>query len=208
MGSTRRPLNGVSLTLNLIGFTWCGRRLFGAIIFTALIPILEENNVSSLGMVHVVFASTALLMGALVLLLKKGTRLHRTTGHLYFTSMLGLNLSGLFIFNLYGRFGPFHIMAIFSLATLLSGMVPVIVRRPRGGWLELHARFMSWSYVGLLAAAVSEGTTRIPDWPFAAAVIIPSAFVVAVGGVLIQKRMRTAFGQLPARVRRQGLAGQ
>ena len=154
-------------------------------------------------MVHLVFASLALLMGALVLLRRKGTRLHRTIGHFYFTSMLGLNLSSQFIHRLFGGFGPFHVMSLISLATLLSGIVAVIARRPRRGWPEVHAIFMSWSYVGLIAAGVSEVTTRIPGWPFTVAVIIPSIIVIGAGGALIHTRLQTTFSQLPARIQRQ-----
>lgn len=161
---------------------------------------------SSLGLIHMVFGSVSLLAGALVLVMRKGTRLHRAVGHFYFTGMLALNVSSLFIYRLFGRFGPFHVLAVISLATVLSGMVPVIGRLPRKVWLDLHSTFMEWSYVGLLAAAVSELTTRVLSWPFAVAVIIPSAIIIAVGGTLIQMRMSTARSRLPARFRREFVA--
>jgi hypothetical protein len=39
-------------------------------------------------------------------------------------------------------------------------MVPVIRRKKN--WLQMHYRFMSGSYVGLLAAATTEAMIRIP----------------------------------------------
>ena len=151
---------------------------------------------STLGTIHLIFASLALVMGAMVLLLRKGTRHHRTIGHFYFTSMLALNLTALFIYNLFGRFGPFHALAIVSLVTLLGGMIPNIARWPRKIWLEFHAIFMLWSYVGLLAAAVAEVTSRLPGLPFAPAVIAPSLIVSVIGGVLIHTRVFTIIRRM------------
>jgi len=50
--------------------------------------------------------------------------------NVYLAAMVSLNVSGLFIYNLYGHFGPFHWMALGSLLTLMAGMVPVFTRRP------------------------------------------------------------------------------
>ena len=85
---------------------------------------------STLGWIHTIFGIVALLAGTVVLFLRKGTRWHRTFGHLYLTNMIALNVSALFIYNLYGRFGPFHWMALGSLLSLAAGMVPVFTRRP------------------------------------------------------------------------------
>ena len=143
----------------------------------------------SLGITHLVFAVLSLAFGLATVLLRKGTRLHRTIGHLYFGSMLGLNVTALSIYRLFGGFGPFHIAALLSLGSLLAGMVPVILRRPRKKWLELHAHFMSWSYVGLLAAAVAETTSRTLNWNFWIAVVIPAALVGAIAQLIVPSRV-------------------
>ena len=91
-------------------------------------------------------------------------------GRGYGAAMLGVNLTALMIYELFGRFGPFHWTALASLATLLVGYWSV--RRKRPGWRYRHAYFMTGSYVGLLAAAVSETASRVPGWPFGASVII------------------------------------
>jgi uncharacterized membrane protein len=159
---------------------------------------------STLGWVHVIFGILALLAGTAVLLLRKGTRRHRTLGHVYLTSMIGLNISGLFIFNLYGSFGPFHWLALGSLITLGAGLVPVFTRRPKGHWLEWHAAFLNGSYVGLVAATAAEITTRIPgtDEYFGLVVAVTSASVMGIGGYLIQRNMQKSFNSTPARFRR------
>jgi hypothetical protein len=56
-------------------------------------------------------------------------------------------------------------------------------------WMPQHAKFMSWSYVGLLAAFVAEVAVRVPGVGFGSAVIAATAFVVAGGAVLIRTRV-------------------
>lgn len=142
---------------------------------------------STLGWIHTIFGLVALAAGTAVLLMRKGTRWHRTLGHVYLTNMLALNISALFIYRLYGHFGPFHWMALASLITLVIGMVPVFTRRPKGGWLQLHAAFINGSYVGLVAATASEITSRIPGTEayFGLVVGLTTAGIIAVGAVLI-----------------------
>lgn len=146
---------------------------------------------STLGWVHLVFGLAALVAGTAVLLLRKGTRWHRTLGHVYLTNMIALNVSALFIYRLYGHFGPFHWMALGSLLTLVAGMVPVFTRRPKGRWLALHAAFINGSYVGLVAATAAEITSRIPgtENAFGPVVAGTSILVIAAGGYLIQRTL-------------------
>ena len=153
----------------------------------------------ALGATHLVFGVSALVVGAGVVLTRKGTRAHRTAGHLYFTSMLGLNLTGLFIYRLTGGFNFFHAAALISLACVLAGLAPVLLRRPRKGWLHWHGGVMSGAYIGLVAAAVSEVVTRVPGWDFGVAVGAATAFVSALGAYLIRTRMGAAIAGIPAR---------
>ena len=134
---------------------------------------------------HIIASVSALVFGLWVVLTRKGTRLHRTVGYAYFFNMLGLNLSAFFIYRLTGHFGPFHGAAIASFITLIAGFIPAFLRYPRKGWLELHYEFMNWSYVGLVAAAVSEVLTRLPSSPFWGMVLAGSLAVFVIGGVLI-----------------------
>lgn len=136
---------------------------------------------------HIVASISALIIGLWVVLTRKGTGLHRWLGYAYFFNMLGLNISALFIYRLTGHFGPFHGAAIASGITLIAGFVPAYLRYPRKGWLELHYEFMNWSYVGLVAAGVSEALTRLPSSPFWLAVAFGSLMVFGVGGMLIAR---------------------
>ena len=108
-----------------------------------------------------------------------------------------LNVTALGIFRLTGTVGPFHVAALLSLLTVFAGIVPARRRLPRGAWLDRHYEFMTWSYVGLAAAAVAEVATRAsvvrtaaggPGPAFWLAVALATVFVVGAGGVLIRRR--------------------
>lgn len=154
---------------------------------------------STLGWVHITFGIVALAAGAAVVLTRKGTRWHRTLGHVYLTNMLALNITALFIYNLYGSFGPFHWMALASLLTLIVGMVPVFTRRPKGRWLDQHAAFISGSFVGLVAATAAEITSRLPgtEANFGLVVGATTALVIGVGVVLIHRNLPQAIHRAP-----------
>ena len=134
---------------------------------------------------HLVTAISALIFGVCVFLTRKGTRLHKQFGYAYFFNMLGLNISALFIYRLTGHFGPFHGAALASLLTLMAGFSAAYLRLPDGRWLELHYEFMNWSYVGLVAAGVSEAATRLPSAPFWPTVFAGTVVVFLIGGALI-----------------------
>jgi uncharacterized membrane protein len=136
---------------------------------------------------HIGTAISALVFGLCVLLVHKGTRTHKQFGYAYFFNMLGLNISALFIYQLTGHFGPFHGAALASLLTLIAGFIPAYLRLPHGRWLEFHYEFMNWSYVGLIAAGVSEAATRLPAAPFWPAVVASMFAVFLLGGILISR---------------------
>jgi uncharacterized membrane protein len=134
---------------------------------------------------HLVAACTALIAGLCVLFPRKGTRLHKQLGYVYFFNMLALNISAFCIYRLTGHFGPFHGAALASLLTLLAGFVPAYLHLPQERWLALHYEFMNWSYVGLVAAGISEAATRIPTTPFWPAIAAASLVIFITGGALI-----------------------
>ena len=136
---------------------------------------------------HIVSAVSALIFGVCVLFARKGTRLHKQLGYAYFFNMLGLNITALFIYQLTGHFGPFHGAALVSLLTLWAGFIPAYLRLPHGRWLEFHYEFMNWSYVGLIAAGVSEAATRLPSAPFWPAVFASMFAVFLLGGISISR---------------------
>ena len=167
-----------------------------------------------LGAVHLVFALLALLFGAVVLRLPKGTRWHRTWGHGYLWSMVGLVATSFGLYNLTGGVTPFHLAAVVAGGTVLAGTGAVLLRRPRKAWMEAHATWMAWSYVGLVAAFVAETSTRfvmpmVADtlearslvWLFWTVVGVVSFLVGWVGWWLIRTRLPVALERTPEAMR-------
>lgn len=146
-----------------------------------------------LGLIHFATALLAMLAGAVVVGRPKGTRLHRRIGRVYVASMLALNISALSIYDLFGGFGPFHAAAIFSLLTIVIGVGSAWRRHPN--WRFSHAYWMSWSYVGLLAAAVAESATRYLQFDFGWTAAVASAAVLVAGGFVIGRRLPPLLGR-------------
>jgi uncharacterized membrane protein len=133
-----------------------------------------------LGVLHLGVALLALASGLVVCLSRKGTTWHTRWGWTYVIAMVAVNLTALSIYSLLGRFGPFHAAAIFSLLTIVLGVVPAL-RRANRFWLLRHAYWMAGSYVGLWAAAVAETTTRTDLLPFWWMTALASLAVFVVG---------------------------
>ena len=147
----------------------------------------------TLGWFHTAEATAALVLGALVLLRGKGTRSHRRLGWSYVIAMVALNVTALAIYRLTGSFGPFHIAAILSLASVTAGVIPAVRRKPAATWVEHHYWWMTYSYLGLIAAAVAEVMTRVPGVRFWWTVVIASVAVFAIGVPIIRRRARSTI---------------
>ena len=171
---------------------------------------------SATGVFHLTFSLLAVGFGGLVVFLPKGTRWHRTWGHGYVWCMVGVVATSFALFNLTGRITPFHVAAVVAGVTVLAGTWTVLARRPRKAWIEAHATWMAWSYVGLLAAFVAESATRfgmplLQDvlertalWPaFWALVAVGSFGTFAVGAFVIRRRLPGSIRSAPAAIRRE-----
>lgn len=141
-----------------------------------------------LGTAHTALAIASLTLGALVFFQQKGGGRHRLLGYLYAGALLLVNSSALLIYEESSGLGPFHILALISLATLGAGFIPAFLRWPGDSWLEAHAYFMSWSYVGLVAAGAAQMVTKLVG-PGGLQVVIPIALTVLVGALLIHSRV-------------------
>ncbi|WP_299757837.1 DUF2306 domain-containing protein [uncultured Pontibacter sp.] len=143
---------------------------------------------STLGWFHLVAALIAMVAGAFVLATKKGTKQHKRVGYGYVIAMVLVCGSALAIYNLTGKFGLFHIMAIVSSLTLALGMLPLYLKNFPRKYKTVHIWFMYYSVLGLYAAFASELSVRIPEKPFFAMVGIATATVFGVGTVFISKK--------------------
>jgi hypothetical protein len=102
--------------------------------------------------------------------------------------MLLLNLTAFQIYHLFGRFGPFHILAIMSLICLVGGIVPAFMRKQIKNWIYWHYYFMNWSVVGLYAAFWAELLTRtLPMGQFWPIVIGATSVTTWIGFYFIRK---------------------
>jgi len=107
--------------------------------------------------IHTTLGSIALVSGAAVVLLPKGTPLHRRIGRSYVLAMLALCVLAFTIRGstpFFGGFGAFHLMALVSLVTIGLGMRAVRMRATPD-WRSTHLGWMLWSYVGLVMATGS-----------------------------------------------------
>lgn len=136
-----------------------------------------------MGYLHLATSIVALITGPLVLSIRKGTRRHIRIGYVYVGSMIMVNVTAFLIYRLFGGFGPFHVAAIFSMATVIAGMIPVIRRKPEGRWLYMHLSFMYWSVIGLYCAFFAELLTRIPRTPFFGMVGVATTATFFVGWI-------------------------
>lgn len=137
----------------------------------------------------------ALGFGLVVLLTPKATHAHKRIGYAYVASMVVVNGTAFGSYVLYKTFGPFHFAAVWSSASLVAGMVPVLSKRPgNGAWL--HYYFMNWSVVGLYAAFWTETLVRFfPMRQFWPVVVIATLGTTAIGGWLIRKHQARLTGQ-------------
>jgi len=100
--------------------------------------------------IHLVLALVALVLGAIVLFIKKGTSRHKTIGRIWSVAMYGTALSSLGVTSLFpGHFSPIHILSLITLATL-----PFAILARRRGDIKGHARIMIGNYSGLLIAGL------------------------------------------------------
>lgn len=169
---------------------------------------------SPIGTVHFTFSLLAVALGAVVLLLDKGTRWHRTWGHGYAWSMAGVVTTSFAMYDLTGRLTPFHFAALVAGGTVAAGLWTVLARRPKKHWIAVHATWMAWSYAGLCAALVAETLTRfvMPAvehrlerqalWPvFWSLVAVGSLAAIGTGAWLIRRRLPLAIARTPAAMR-------
>ncbi|MDE0807034.1 MAG: DUF2306 domain-containing protein [Longimicrobiales bacterium] len=152
-----------------------------------------------LGQVHTAFSLIGVFAGGIVFLMTKGTRWHRTFGHIYFTAMTGMIVTSFSIYDLTGSFNGLHWAALLSAITLGSGLLHVLTRRPKNNWMVWHSNWMSWSYVGLIAALFAEIVTRIVVplaapildqsqlWSLFWGLVLLMALVVSVAGLYLIK---------------------
>ncbi|WP_461127773.1 DUF2306 domain-containing protein [Spirosoma aerophilum] len=118
----------------------------------------------NIGLTHLISGIFALVFGLAVLVMKKGTQLHRKVGYAYAISMLILIVSSFGVYRLFGRFGFFHVLSLVSTFSLVAGMLPMFQKQRTPSHYETHFKRMYFSVVGLYAAFAAESFVRIPKF--------------------------------------------
>jgi uncharacterized membrane protein len=154
------------------------------------------------GAAHTLLAMFGILVGSIQLLRPKRGPAHRARGYAFVYAMLVADGAALLVYRFTGSFNVLHAGALMNLACVVLAIVPVL-RSPRpANWKPRHYYWMSWSYVGLLAAAATElvvrGThleSKAQAWAATAGV---TAIVTMIGAVLIARNWPvSALPQIP-----------
>lgn len=154
-----------------------------------------------LGTAHVVAAAAALVLGAAVLLRRKGDGPHAFLGRMYLVAMLAVSVPVLFVYEMTGGPGPFHVLAVVSLVTTGLGWVAVRRRGQSRSAVAAHGTFMVWSWIGVVTAGLAQLANHF--WPQAAPwpVLIVVAGATAAGAAAVPRvvaRASRARAAVPA----------
>ncbi|MBO3270625.1 hypothetical protein [Hymenobacter defluvii] len=137
------------------------------------------------GFLHLVAAVSALLLGPSVLLAGRwGTYSHKRLGYAYLGSMVVMLVTAFGVYRVYHAFGVFHYAALLTLATLLAGMMPVIIRKPASAWLTWHYYGMYWSVMELYVGLVAEVLSHQPHFSFLTVASWSVGLVFLPGGLV------------------------
>lgn len=122
------------------------------------------NNLvgDNIGLTHLIAGIFAVIFGGLILILNKGTKIHRQVGYLYVLSMIVLIISSFGIYRLFNGFGLFHFFSIVATTSLLLGIIPMLKKERKTKDYKTHFTRMYFSVVGLYAAFAAESFVRIP----------------------------------------------
>lgn len=151
-----------------------------------------------LGQLHMYAAIAALLVGAITLARRKGDIAHRLLGLMYVFSMFATNVTALTMYTFTGGLNFFHVAAAISLVTAVGALVSIVVYAANHVQraLETHIELMTWSYYGVVLAAIAEIVTRglgpqIDGWrAFWTVFVISMAISGVIGAILVNVYVR------------------
>ncbi len=114
------------------------------------------TNLTSAGTVHSVLAMFCIAVGLLQLLRPKRGAGHRARGYAFVYAMLIADAAAMLIYRFTGQFNFFHAAAIVNFVYIVLAIVPLLQSPRPANWKFRHYYFIAWSYVALIAAAVTE----------------------------------------------------
>ena len=107
--------------------------------------LLEWNSLSPVIQVHALVAIVGLVLGGVVLVMPKGSRMHRLLGRGFGMAAVLTALTSFFIheIRMFGLWSPIHLLSIYALWAVWFG-----VRAIRRGNARAHSRAMTQLYIG------------------------------------------------------------
>ncbi|HTO60623.1 MAG TPA: DUF2306 domain-containing protein [Bradyrhizobium sp.] len=148
------------------------------------------TNLTFIGTVHMALAVLCIMVGAIQLVRPKHGAVHRARGYAFVYGMVVVDGTAMLLYRFTGSFNAFHVGAIVNLAAIIAAMVPMLMSPRPPNWKQWHYRSMSWGFVGLMAAAVTETIVRSvalshgQAWAVAGAA---AGSVTPIGGYLIRR---------------------
>ena len=146
---------------------------------------------------HVLAATSALLAGAGVLLVPKGTHRHRVIGTVYVLALVLVNAAALSLHR-EDTFGVFHALAVASLVTIAVGLSPLLLGKRSPPAIATHAYCMTWSYAGLVAAGCGQLVVAVGQSDGAWTVPAVIGTVLAISGIVIFMRVPSTLDRMLA----------
>ncbi|WP_394174346.1 DUF2306 domain-containing protein [Thalassotalea litorea] len=135
-------------------------------------------------MTHAALAILATITGAFVLARRKGDISHTTLGKIFVISMILVNLSAFSFWPKYG-FTFFQVLALWNLIWVLLGYY-YAYKKPNNNWLVNHYYYISYAYLGVLAATVARLPVTLEFAPTESA-LISLVVVFGFGAYYIEK---------------------
>jgi uncharacterized membrane protein len=148
------------------------------------------TNLTLVGTIHMVLAMLCILLGASQLMRPKSGAGHRARGYAFVYGMVVVDGLAMLLYRFTGSFDAFHVGAIVNLAAIVAAMVPMLMTPRPANWKQWHYRSMSWGFVGLMAAAVTElivRTVRLTHEQAWAASGGMAVLVTAIGYAMIER---------------------
>lgn len=134
--------------------------------------------------IHLTFAIIGLVSGAVILYRKKGDVIHTWLGKVFITSMVLVNLTAFAFWPEHG-FTFFQILAVWNLVWVLLGYY-FAAKKPTKKWLGYHYYFVTYAYLGVLAAAIARAPLALNISP-GISTFIAIAVVFGVGAYFIER---------------------
>lgn len=127
---------------------------------------------------HLGACVVALVVGAFVAFMRKGTKLHRVLGRLYVGATVTYAISSFFMYPSTGRLTFFHAMSIQSAMLVFGGVaLSRLLRIAVPDWRVWHLRLMLYSYVALVATGLRFTLPYVRPgsriWPAIVFVVVP-----------------------------------